>query len=406
MSTIHLADIFASDYKAYCERFGHCGAHDKVARALMACRTEALGGHRYECPDCTASLTVHNSCGNRHCPRCQSLARRSWVEARTQELLPVPYFHVVFTIPSELNPFALRNKRAFYSILFRSVNETLQELAATSRYLGASIGFIAVLHTWGQNLIDHPHIHCIVPAGGLSRDGKQWVRCKEQFLFPFAVMRKLFAGKVLAYFKKALTDGAIELTGSLSDYANSATMQLLLNKLYNIKWVIFAKQPFASPTRVIAYLGNYTHRVAISESRLLQYENSAVTISYKDYADGCKVKQMRLEGTEFIRRFLMHVLPSGFMRIRHYGFLSNSNRTRKLKEVAAIFTLLQKRLDAATKLKQTERVPWHERMYKQTGVHPLLCRTCKKAVMVLVAHIEPLRMQMQLACDNGVGVVT
>lgn len=401
MNIIHLADVFTSGYKEYCDRFGHTGANDKVADAIMACRTEMLGGHRYECPDCKAELVLHNSCSNRHCPRCQSLARRDWVDARTHDLLPVPYFHAVFTIPGELNPFALRNKKAFYSLMFRAVNETLQELADTSRFLGASIGFIAVLHTWGQNLMDHPHIHCIVPAGGLSRDGKRWVSCKDQFLFPFPVMKKLFAGKVLAYFKEALNDGTMGLHGDLSVYSDKAKLEALLKKLYKTRWVIFVKQPFAGPARVVAYLGNYTHRVAISESRIEILTSSDVSFAYKDYADDCTKKVMTLKNTEFIRRFLLHVLPRGFMRIRHYGYLSNSNRKRKLLDVAAIFSSLQKRIDES-KLQRNEKLHWHERIMRQTGIHPLLCKHCRGAIMELVGIIEPVRVSR----ERGVAIMT
>jgi hypothetical protein len=308
------------------------------------------------------------------------------VDSRKNELLPVPYFHVVFTIPSELNPFALRNKKAFYSVMFRSLNETMQELGSTSRFLGGSIGFIAVLHTWGQNLMDHPHIHCIVPAGGLSRDGKKWLPCKNFFLFPFDVMKKLFRAKVLDYFKQGIKDGNILLCGNLEEYTNPATFKMFLNKMYKIKWVIFAKQSFASPLRVIEYLGNYTHRIAITESRLVSFEPGSVSFMYKDYADECRKKCMTLDTVEFIRRFLLHVLPSGFMRIRHYGFLSNSKRKKGLEYCACIFaSLRKKRKEAANKVKK----PWNVRVKEQTGFDPLLCKKCGKGVLLLIGEVLP-----------------
>jgi hypothetical protein len=397
MSDIHLSDIFSAAYDQFCDRYGSSAGNHKVVRAITSCRTEILGGHKYECPDCHAHLSLYNSCGNRHCPKCQALARRDWVETRKEELLPVPYFHVVFTIPSQLNPFALRNKKAFYSIMFRSLNETMRQLGATSRFLGASIGFIAILHTWGQNLMDHPHIHCIVPAGGLSRDGKQWISCKNFFLFPFDVMRTLFRAKVLDYFKQGLADGSILLCGNLEEYADATKLNALLNKLYKTTWVVFSRQAFASPLRVIEYLGNYTHRVALAESRLVSHGQSTVSFTYKDYADRCKKKYMTLTTVEFIRRFLLHVLPAGFMRIRHYGYLSNSGRKKGLQRCADIFaTLRQKREDAKNKVKQ----PWNSRVKEQTGFDPLLCKKCGKAVMVLIAEIAPVH-GMLMACLTG-----
>lgn len=391
MSDIHLSQIVRAGYGSFCNQFGSSPGNHKVIRAITSCRTEILGGHKYECPDCHEQVSLYNSCGNRHCPKCQGLARRDWVQARENDLLPVPYFHVVFTIPAELNPFALRNKKAFYAIMFRGVSETLQQLGNTSRFLGASIGFIAVLHTWGQNLMDHPHIHCIVPAGGLSRDGRQWLSCKGLFLFPFDVMKKLFRAKVLDYFKQGLDDGSISLCGTLQEYATEPTrLKVLLNRMYKTKWVIFAKQSFASPLRVIEYLGNYTHRVAIAESRLVRHDGSRVSFTYKDYADNCRKKLMALDTTEFIRRFLLHVLPSGFMRIRHYGFLSNSSRKKGLERCAEIFTSLREKRKK-TETHRHNKQPWHERVKEQTGFDPLLCKKCGKAVMVLIAEILPIQ---------------
>jgi hypothetical protein len=322
--------------------------------------------------------------------------------SRQNDLLPVPYFHVVFTIPAELNPFALRNKKAFYAIMFRSLGETLRQLGNTSRFLGASIGFIAVLHTWGQNLMDHPHIHCIVPAGGLSRDGRQWLSCKGSFLFPFDVMKKLFRAKVLDYFKQGLDDGSISLCGNLQEYVTDPPrLKDLLNRMYKTKWVIFAKQSFASPLRVIGYLGNYTHRVAIAESRLCCHDRASSTVSftYKDYADNCRKKHLRLDTAEFIRRFLLHVLPSGFMRIRHYGFLSNSSRKKGLEQCANIFASLKKKRKKIEKQKQIKQ-PWNERVKEQTGFDPLLCKKCGKAVMRLVAEVLPVQSRA-VACPGG-----
>jgi hypothetical protein len=388
MSIVHLSEIFSDGYDQMCERYGHTPLNDKVAHAITSCRTELLGGHLYQCQSCQDIVPLYNSCNNRHCPQCQSLARQDWVEARECELLPVPYFHAVFTIPSELNPFVLRNKKTCYSILFRSVNETLQELGNTSKYLGASIGFIAVLHTWGQNLMDHPHIHCIVPAGGLSKSGKNWIACKNFFLFPFKVMKKLFSGKVLAYFKEALENGTITLSGSLEEYKNSSMLKRLFKMLYKKKWVIFVKQPFASPLRVIQYLGNYTHRIAISESRITSFKNGTVTFAWKDYADDSKEKQMPLDTVEFIRRFLLHVLPKGFMRIRHYGFLSNSNRIRNREQFETIFASLKQKKKQCPK---KSGVPWNIRIKERTGKDPLCCKKCGKGSLMLIEILNPVK---------------
>jgi hypothetical protein len=386
MSGIYLSDILSKDYEQFCTHYGESVGQHKVARAITSCRTESLGGHTYACPDCSSEMTLYNSCGNRHCPKCQNLARKEWVQARIDELLPVPYFHAVFTIPAELNPFALRNKKAFYGIMFRSVKETLQELGVTSRLLGAYIGFISVLHTWGQNLMDHPHIHCIVPAGGLSKDKTKWIPCKGFFLFPFPVMRTLFRAKVLDYFKKGLADGSIGLHGTLSEFADKSKLQTLLGTLYRKKWVIFAKQPFAGPQKVIEYLGNYTHRIAISESRIVSHGKDTVSFIYKDYADESKQKTMTLSTVEFIRRFFLHLLPSGFMRIRHYGFLSNSSRKKGLAQCAGIFSSVKKKQSKAPQ----KKMAWYERVKERTGIDPLLCKVCGKARLSLVAIVQPV----------------
>jgi hypothetical protein len=387
MSHVTLRDIFTDEYDTYCKRFGETPLNNKIAEAICTCRTEHLGGHLYQCPHCNDTVPLYNSCNNRHCPRCQAQARREWVDARKEELLPVPYFHVVFTIPSELNPFALRNKKVFYSIMFKAVNETMQQLAATSKYLGASIGFIAVLHTWGQNLMDHPHVHCIVPAGGLSRSGTKWIPCKNFFLFPFSVMRELFRAKVLDYVKKAIADGSISLCGHLEYYNDKHMLKKLFAKLYKMKWVIFAKQSFASPLRVIQYLGNYTHRIAISESRLINYTDTTVCFKYKDYADDDKQKVMTLDTTEFIRRFLLHVLPDRFMRIRHFGFLSNANRKRCRERLTKIFTTLK---PETTATKESKKIPWNQRILEKTGTDPLLCKKCLQAVLVKTMILQPV----------------
>jgi len=372
-------DTFDQYIAAYCRQPLE---HYKVAHCISSCRTSALGGHIYTCDTCGNSVPLYNSCSNRHCPQCQTLGRRRWIEARMDELLPVPYFHAVFTIPHELNPFALRNKKVFYAIMFRGVNETLRTLAQNSKWLGASIGVIAVLHTWGQNLMEHPHIHCIVPAGGLSRDTDAWIPCKHSFLFPFAAMKKLFMAKVLDYLRKAVDDGDITMAGLLECYTDTKAFRAFLSSLYKKKWVIYVKQPFAGPSAVIEYLGNYTHRTAISERRITGVSENTVSFRYKDYADEAKMKVLTLEKIEFIRRFLLHVLPSGFMRIRHYGFLSNARRAQGLKQCAQIFASLRE--------KKKEKKPWYVLLKEHYGIDPRLCKKCGNGIMRRGYFIEPV----------------
>lgn len=356
--------------------------HFKVAHAIQNCRTEAMGGDLGHCdnPDCDNEIIMYHSCRNRHCPKCQAYASVQWVQQRIDELLPVPYFHVVFTIPAELNPFALRNKKFFYALFFRCMWETLQELAKDPRLLGGMMGVIAILHTWGQNLMDHPHIHCIIPGGVLSFDHTQWNPCSKDFLLPISVVQKLFKGKFLDGFKKAVTAGDIQFHGELDIFHDKNVYKKLINKLYAMTWVVNIQPPFAGPEVVIKYLGRYTHRVAISDSRIVDVTDGLVTYSYKDYADGDKEKLMTITAVEFIRRFLLHVIPSGFMRIRHYGFLSN--RSQKTLLPICLNLLGQKPLKKKEKLAH-----WYEIIEELTGEDPRRCPKCHKGIIRVVAAI-------------------
>jgi hypothetical protein len=387
MGNVSLADVFSVGFEGFLSSYGKQPIeHYRAAHAIVNCRTASLGGHLHECDTCGDTVPVYNSCSNRHCPKCQTLARQRWVSNRMAELLPVPYFHVVFTIPHELNPIALRNKKIIYPILLRAAQETLLTLGKNDKWLGASIGFIAVLHTWGQNLMDHPHIHCIVPAGGLSRNGTKWIPCKDLFLFPFPAMKKLFLSKVLDYLKQAVNKGEVTLPGNLAD---PTTFTLLITLLYKKKWVIYVKQPFAGPAAVVTYLGNYTHRTAISEKRLVALSDTSVSFLYKDYADKSQVKTMTLEPAEFIRRFLMHVLPKGFMRIRHYGFLSSRGRQKLLPQCAEIFASLKKNLE--TKKEQIKK-PWYEFFKERYGKDPRTCKKCGLGVLSRKKIIQPVKL--------------
>jgi DNA-directed RNA polymerase subunit RPC12/RpoP len=327
MPQFEVADVFRAGFDNYRQAHGSLPKdHYDVANAIMACHTSKSGGHVFRCADCGHDLISYNSCRNRHCPSCQGASRAKWVENRVKELLPVPYFHAVFTIPSELNPFILRNKECCYALLFKAVSETLLTLAKDPRRLGAVSGIIAVLHTWGQNLLDHPHLHCIVPNGGLA--GDKWVEGKDKdFLFPVQVVSELFRGKFMAVFKKALQSGEIMLHGELQQYEKEPQkLKELIDCCYSMYWNIYLEPPFGSPEMVLKYIGRYTHRVAISNRRILSIDDTTVTFAWKDYSDNDRVKKMTLTHGEFIRRFLLHVLPKGFTRIRYYGFLSAPRR--------------------------------------------------------------------------------
>lgn len=329
---LEVADIMRAHGDDYRARHSVSPEQATVLRRLIACRTAALGGHVDACEACGTVQVSYNSCRDRHCPKCQTTRQIEWVESRQERLLPVPYFHVVFTLPEQLQPLGLKNRRVLYDLLFRAASETLLELAADPRRLGAQIGFTAVLHTWGQNLLFHPHLHCVVTGGGLSQDGQQWVAGREDYFLPVQVLRHLFRGKFLARLKAAYQAGQLMLAGSVDSLRDPAEFRQLLGTLYRQPWVVYAKPPFGGAEQVYRYLGRYTHRVAISNSRLVALTADRVTFRYKDYADGARQKQMTLDADEFLRRFLLHVLPKGFVRIRHYGLLAGRNVDTKLAE--------------------------------------------------------------------------
>jgi hypothetical protein len=333
---LEVADVFRTYEKEFFARWGHVvGPHQRKAfAAIRDCRTAALGGHvEYveQCDTCGHRVISYNSCRNRHCPKCQAMARARWLADREAELLPVPYFHVVFTLPQKIGELALQNAREVYRILFRAASETLLSIAADPKRLGADIGFLAVLHTWGQNLHLHPHLHCVVPGGGISSDGTRWIGCrKPSFLLPVQVLGSRFRNLFLRYLKEAFEEGRLRFHGEMAALGKPAAFAALCCKAKKIKWVVHAKPPFGGPEQVLKYLARYTHRVAISNRRLLSMEDGRVSFEYKDYADGDKKKVMTLEASEFIRRFLLHILPAGFVRIRQFGFLANRARGKKL----------------------------------------------------------------------------
>ena len=318
-------DIFQSYGNAY--RQTHNLSYDqlKAMSAIEKCRTAELGAHVDICESCGDVEQSYNSCRNRHCPKCQTLAKERWIDNQKYDLLNVPYFHVVFTVPDTLRPVIYQNQSVLYSLLFRSVAETLQELAADKKFLGATLGFTSVLHTWGQNLSFHPHIHCIIPAGGLSRLGA-WVSSRKKFFIPVRILSRKFRGKFL----HLLQSQNLEFHGEQSYLDDPKHFLNLLDTCYSKEWVVYCKPPFKSADSVVEYLGRYTHRVAISNNRILNFQNGLVTFKWRDYRDNNQWKTMAVTAFEFIRRFLMHVLPHGFMKIRHYGLLANRDKSKRL----------------------------------------------------------------------------
>lgn len=304
--------------------------HRRVLRAIAQCRTAALGGHRDRCERCAEPALSYNSCGNRHCPKCLTSARNAWVTARERELLPVGYVHLVFTVPEPLARLALANKRVVYDLLFRAAAATLLQVAANPKRLGAAIGGLLVLHTWGQRLQHHPHVHGVVPAGGLAPNGQRWVHARPTFFLPVKVLRTVFRGKLVAGLREAFADGRLTFPGALQALASDTAFRAWLRSLHQQAWVVYAKPPFGSPAHVLHYLARYTHRVAISNHRLVAVTDETVAFRWKDYRHGSQVRTLTLDVDEFLRRFLLHVLPKGFVRIRYFGLLAARCRTHDL----------------------------------------------------------------------------
>jgi hypothetical protein len=353
--------------------------HQKVLLAITRCRTASLGGHRDRCSDCGLIAISYNSCRNRHCPKCQGNARQRWLDARERELLPAPYVHVVFTLPRELAALALQNKQMIYSLLFQASAETLLEFARDPRHLGAEIGFFSVLHTWNQRLQHHPHIHCVVAAGGLAPDHSRWISSPPSFFLPVQALSPVFRGKFVAGLKTAFREGKLQFHGQLVSMAQPRTFASWLRLLFRHKWVVYAKPPFHSPEHALRYLGNYTHRVAISNHRLIALSDGGVTFRWRDSAHGNKKRRMTLPVDEFLRRFLLHLLPRGFVRIRSFGFLANRHRARLLP---LCFRLLGK-VHTSPVAASTDRdhSPWN-------------CPACG-ARMHIIEHLTAAQLQLR-----------
>ncbi len=387
MSTgLELAEVFRRHADAYRRvHDAHLGRVERrVMSAIELCRTAALGGHVQQCSDCHLVRHAYNSCRNRHCPKCQGRTRAEWLAARQAELLPAPYFHVVFTLPAPVAEIAFQNKAAVYAILFRAAAETLQTIAADPAHLGAEVGVIAVLHTWGQNLHHHPHVHCVVPGGGPSLDGTRWVACRPGFFLPVRVLSRLFRRLFLEKLMTAFSTGRLNFFGDLAGLNRPDSFARRLRKLRRIEWIVYAKAPFGGPAQVLNYLGRYTHRVAIANSRLVDVTDHDVAFRWRDYRQHGKAKIMTLKAHEFIRRFLLHALPDGFHRIRHYGFLANGHRGRKLalcrKLLAATPPEAEPVVDAAPSTEDPTPSDWYSS-----------CPCCGGAMITLAVLTQPCR---------------
>src|SRR5437867_1963979 len=333
---VELADIVRAHGAAYRRAHPLCRAQRRALRAIAACRTAVLGGHRAVCTACGAERITYNSCRNRHCPKCQPVATERWLTARRGEVLPIPYFHVVFTLPHALNPLAQSHPRLIYRLLFHAAASTLTRFGRDPRHLGGNLGVTAVLHTWGQTLTQHVHVHCVVTGGGLTPDGRRWVGSRPRFLFPVRALSQVFRGKFLAGLRRLRAHDALRFAGNSLALADPATWTAWLALLRTRNWLVYAKPPFVGPDRVLKYLSRYTHRVAIANERLVFVGNGEVRFRWKDYADHHRLKLMTLAAEEFLRRFLLHVVPSGFMRIRHFGLLANRHRAAKLAQCRAL----------------------------------------------------------------------
>jgi len=356
-------------------------------RAIEVCRTAALGGHVEKCDGCDFTRNAYNSCRNRHCPKCQNTERAKWLDARKAELLPVEYFHVVFTLPEQIAEIAFYNKETVYSILFRATSETLLTIARDPKHLGAEIGFFAILHTWGQNLLHHPHLHCVVPGGGLSPDHERWISCRPGFFLPVKVLSRLFRRLFLEQLEDAFYKNQLRFPGSIEPFQDAFAFDALLRSHEEREWVVYAKPPFGGPQRTLEYLGRYTHRVAISNRRLLSLEDGQVTFQWKDYRSEHreKSKTMTIEADEFMRRFLIHTVPAGFPRIRYYGFLANCHRKDKLEYCRRLL------MPGACELlpQPAECAEMKEAITEKEEIHR--CPRCVIGSMIRVAVVEPIR---------------
>jgi len=386
---LEVAEVVRSCRDAFLQRYG-AGLTPVQRRALddlVACRTATLGGHVLECPECGHQEVSYNSCGNRHCPKCQGTAAARWLETQAADLLDTPYFHVVFTLPGALGPIALHNPREVYGLLMRATAETLLEVAADPDHLGAEVGVLAVLHTWGQNLMLHPHVHCVVTGGGLSPDESRWIAGRDDFFLPVRVLSRVFRGKFLSGLRAAFKRGRLRFPGELAPLSGSDRFNALLSEVVRTEWVVYARPPWGGAATVLKYLARYTHKAAISNHRLVELADGRVSFRWKDYAHGGRQGIMTLDSVEFVRRFLMHVLPSGFVRVRHYGLLANRHRQEKLARCRELIGLaVTPRADTVP----SEPDPVLATVPETTVTPTRVCPRCGAGRMVVVGEFPPL----------------
>jgi Putative transposase/Transposase zinc-binding domain len=388
-----VAEIIRSCLDEFLEKYGSklTPEQRRTLKDLASCRTAALGGHVLGCPECGHQQIAYNSCGNRHCPTCQATAAARWLEKQAANLLPTPYFHVVFTLPDALDPIALANPRVVYDLLLRSAAETLLEVAADPNHLGAQIGVLAVLHTWGQNLQFHPHVHCVVTGGGLSANGTRWIASPSNFFLPVRVLSRVFRGKFLAGLRAALAKGELRFAPD--------QFERLLSAAVGTDWVVYAKPPLGGPEQVLKYLARYTHRVAISNARLLDFEDGMVRFRYKDYAHGNRQRVMTLTSLEFVRRLLLHVLPTGLQRIRHYGILANRHRHEKL-------TVCRRLLGSASAAETDPSEETRETRESPSSIAPTrVCPVCGAGRMIVIKELPPMPAGREAHEGTGARVV-
>lgn len=374
-----VADIFQKYGQIYRNAHSLPLSHLKVMRSIETCRTDELGGHLERCCQCGHERNAYNSCRNRHCPKCQALTKAKWLEERKAELLPINYFHNVFTIPHELNPIIRCNNKAIYDILFRSVADTLQEFASDPKHgLGGKLGFIAILHTWDQKLLDHTHLHCLIPAGVLSTDGNSWINSRANFLFPVKALSRVFRGKFMEALKFAFSNNLLVFPKHITKL--KVGFPSLTRQLWKKDWVVYSKAPFNGPGKTLEYLGRYTHRVAISNHRIIDVKNNEITFKYRDRSDGDINKEMTINAQEFIRRFLLHVLPNGYKKIRHFGFLASRCKKQNLAKCRQI-------MGVSEDLPEIEPETVQERMLRLTAIDILQCPKCKNGQMQKVKKL-------------------
>lgn len=380
---LEVADVFRQHEQEFFAAWGHTLSQQqrRVFRDICACRTASLGAHVQRCDSCAHESISYNSCRSRHCPKCQSSARDKWLDSQARHLLPVPYCHVVFTLPHELSPIALQNPKLIYDLLFRSVRDALLTIAADPRRLGTHLGFLCVLHTWDQKMLHHVHLHCLIPAGGLSLDRSRWIHCRKRFFLPVRVLGARFRNQFLRAFARYYRQEKLRLVGRLSGLSRPAAFDLLYKALKKKRWVVYAKRPFGGPEHVLKYLARYTHRIAIANGRLVSCEGGNVTFRWRDSRNGNAQKTLTIDAIEFIRRFFMHVLPVGFVKIRHFGFLANANRRTLLalcrSLIATVHTVPQ--ILSGTAARAIDRI----------------CPVCKTGKLCVILRIDA-RVLMQL----------